>query len=1003
MKLLPTNHYSIGMHSARNAQMKDSPSSSLNAGAISTPSLAPCAFPTFRVRRILGLTVAALTVWSLLAWGAAEALITRTDRSHAQVMVVLSNVGAYIERTHHAADLWKAGSAPTVLLTNDDLHGSWSQTYQRNLFSYEWASDELERSGVPRESIEILQNPVNSTFDEAVVVREYAVKYKLNSILVVTSAYHSRRALSIFRRVFKGTGVDIEINPAPIGQRTPQSKTWWLSRSGWRTVSPEYPKIAYFWLRQLFTHSPQSHEIVSESRGVAADLGTGIGPLVAPEKADVDEVVLIDARRSVGISRLPQADGSPSAVLDFGDGFTANLLASGHAYRTPGTYTIKLEGRNDTGQVVVKEERTIIVSNTLTALQANTRRLSDSGNAITNSVNLQRAINQAARSNSAEQEILLPAGATFAGPILLTTPNGPGSGNKYITIRSANLQSLPVSGDRVGPGDSVNMPTITAPSLTNAITPALSTPLPAPAIPSHHYRLMGLHFKKDSSNQSQVLVSLGDHNVGQRGYSMQPTNFIVDRCYFEGGSGTSNLGLRIAADFVTVKDSHFDNFKVASGIDAVAVAISKGKGPWALWNNYLEASSENFFVGGADAPLDAWSGSISSATTTSCALSTVTGLEVDQSIALPIRGKYGPDQSTIVRSISGNNITYDAIAVVPDNGGIAKWAITPSFLEFRRNYCYKPTRWRPSSSDYDGSNWQIKNLWETKTVRYAVMDGNVFRNSWVAGQAFAIVLTPANRNGFSHEAAVIRDLQWSNNIFWDMGNGPAILASSADSTYTTLLLSDVTFRNNVWRNVGENYDPTGGPYREFFGLLKGAQSTTPSKRVHFIHNTFDPGDYRGSGMAVTVFGTSGDGSGVTSGMFKNNLVYGTGHGFFSSISAEPAVNIVRFMPPGNSSNWEKNLIVNKGASNYPTGTIFQSVVTWSSQFTDYANGDFTLTNASRGKNTAADGEDIGVTMPTLKAATAQVITGQWMRDATTRPRVVSRKLGESLRATPGHY
>ena len=81
----------------------------------------------------------------------------------------------------------------------------------------------------------------------------------------------------------------------------------------------------------------------------------------APATAFVDEVVLIDGRQSTGFSRTPQADGRPSVIMDFGDGFTANLLASGHAYRVPGTYTITLTLRGTAGETA-SVQRTIVVS-----------------------------------------------------------------------------------------------------------------------------------------------------------------------------------------------------------------------------------------------------------------------------------------------------------------------------------------------------------------------------------------------------------------------------------------------------------------------------------------------------------------------------------------------------------------------------------------------------------------------------------------------------------------
>src|SRR6266851_1573808 len=711
----------------------------------------------------------------------------------------------------------------------------------------------------------------------------------------------------------------------------------------------------------------------------------------APSSTYVDAVVLIDARQSVGVSPLQQIDGSPSITIDFGDGYSANLLASGHSYREPGTYTITVTGKDDNG-VASTTQTSIVVSSIPPGSASNIQVIGDSGNAITNAVLLQNAINFAALNNSTEQEILLPAGAIFAGPIVLTVPNGPNSGNKYITVRSANLGSLPVSGNRVGPNDSANMATITAPSSSSAGTPALSTPLPAPRVPSHRYRLIGRHFKKDSGNQSQVLVSLGDHNLGQNSYSMQPTEFIVDRCYFEGGAGTSNLGLRIAADFVTVKDSYFDNFKVATGVDAVAVAISKGKGPFAIWNNYLEASSENFYVGSG--PIESWTATVSSPTTSSCTLSSVAGLEVDMNIVLPVGGAttYNVQYSTIVRSISGNNITFDSIPSAPFNTGTAKWAITPSFVEFRHNYCFKPLTWRASDPSYAGTQWQIKNLWETKAMRYGVIDGNVLQNSWVESQAYGIALTPRKTNGFEHEAAVIRQLQFSNNIFWNMGNGVAIAAYDDQAGLNPVQLTrDITFRNNLWRNIGENWDPTSGPYRQFFSFTSTG-SPVRVKNVHFIHNTFDPGTYSGTGMVITAFGTNGDGSGVTSGTFLNNLLAGIGGFFSSSASGAPATNITEFMAPGTTANWNKNLIVNPNGLSYPAGAITQTSIWSTAVFHSYGTGDFSLKVGGRGKSAALDNTDVGVNMVSLKALTFGALSGIWnaepSRNQGTRPRIV---------------
>jgi uncharacterized SAM-binding protein YcdF (DUF218 family) len=80
-------------------------------------------------------------------------------------------------------------------------------------------------------------------------VRDYAVARGLRSLLIVTSAYHSRRALWAWRRAFDGSGVKLGIKIAPVGEQTPAPFVWWLQARGWRAVAAEYPKLIYYWFR----------------------------------------------------------------------------------------------------------------------------------------------------------------------------------------------------------------------------------------------------------------------------------------------------------------------------------------------------------------------------------------------------------------------------------------------------------------------------------------------------------------------------------------------------------------------------------------------------------------------------------------------------------------------------------------------------------------------------------------------------------------------------------
>ena len=190
-----------------------------------------------------------LLVWCVVAWGAARLLIVRAELPRADALVVLSGSAAYVERTRWAAQLWAAGRAPRIVLTNDNLRGGWSSAEQRNPFFVERAAAELASAGVPPAQVEVLPEPVSGTHDEALLVRRYVEAHKLGSILLVTSAYHSRRTLRTLRGVFAGTDVKIGLDAPPPGAQTPPPATWWLHRAGWPAVGGEYAKLLYYYVR----------------------------------------------------------------------------------------------------------------------------------------------------------------------------------------------------------------------------------------------------------------------------------------------------------------------------------------------------------------------------------------------------------------------------------------------------------------------------------------------------------------------------------------------------------------------------------------------------------------------------------------------------------------------------------------------------------------------------------------------------------------------------------
>lgn len=194
------------------------------------------------------LSAAVVALWPFVAWGAARGLVASAGAGRADALVVLSGSAAYAERTAAAARLFREGRAPLVLLTDDGVQGGWSEAEQRNPRFVELAAMELRRGGVPGEFIRVLDARPTNTHDEAEAVRAYAAGRGLRSLLVVTSPYHSRRALWTWRRVFRGSGVEVGLEPAEAA-RAPGAWSWWLSAAGWRDVGGEYVKTAYYAVR----------------------------------------------------------------------------------------------------------------------------------------------------------------------------------------------------------------------------------------------------------------------------------------------------------------------------------------------------------------------------------------------------------------------------------------------------------------------------------------------------------------------------------------------------------------------------------------------------------------------------------------------------------------------------------------------------------------------------------------------------------------------------------
>ena len=331
--------------------------------------------------------------------------------------------------------------------------------------------------------------------------------------------------------------------------------------------------------------------------------------------------------------------------------------------------------------------------------------------------------------------------------------------------------------------------------------------------------------------------------------------------------------------------------------------------------------------------------------------------------AQAIGGWNGPGPYKIVNNRlegSGENVMFGgADPRIPD--------LVPSDIEFRYNHCFKPLAWKIDDPAYGGTPWTVKNLFELKNARRVLIEGNTFENNWTHAQnGTAILFTVRNQDGNAPWSAV-QDVTVIHNR---LVNAPtAFVVMGYDSPNESQQTRRFLIRNNLFEGVERT----------------GFMITSGSDDIEIDHNTFVSLDY----LSLCMTGLrgrdaeSGEVVGLPCNRFKltNNIM---GFGLYGS-AIDGGQNTFTEAFPG--LTWERNLFVGYGEgraamalnnASFPRGSLFEAAKTgdggagdadWSAVgFTDYAGGNYRLTEDSKYRGQATDGADLGVDMDALEEA-----------------------------------
>jgi uncharacterized SAM-binding protein YcdF (DUF218 family) len=186
----------------------------------------------------LPLVVLLLLVLTARWWlpGLARALVVDQPLAPANAILVLG--GGDGSREDRALALYQQGLAPVIIVSGEKpyLPGE-QQTFAEISAAY------LHTGGVPDEAL-LLLTTTTSTRDEAVQSLQLAQEQSFSSLIVVTDAYHARRASLAFYKVYRRANVRLTFVSAYPSWLLPDS--WWTEERPLIAVVEEYEKLLLY-------------------------------------------------------------------------------------------------------------------------------------------------------------------------------------------------------------------------------------------------------------------------------------------------------------------------------------------------------------------------------------------------------------------------------------------------------------------------------------------------------------------------------------------------------------------------------------------------------------------------------------------------------------------------------------------------------------------------------------------------------------------------------------
>jgi uncharacterized SAM-binding protein YcdF (DUF218 family) len=177
----------------------------------------------------------------VLLRGSADLWIVSDPITAADAVVVLG--GGIEVRPFVAADLYAKGLVNKVLLS--DVEDGPSVGIGLRAGHTELNRRILLHLGVPNTAIEVFGTANKNTYEEAVALKDWAVRRGASALIIPTEVFSSRRVRWVLRREFSGTAVRIEVPSFDPPNKYSRAR-WWKTEDGIIAFQNEVLKYIYY-------------------------------------------------------------------------------------------------------------------------------------------------------------------------------------------------------------------------------------------------------------------------------------------------------------------------------------------------------------------------------------------------------------------------------------------------------------------------------------------------------------------------------------------------------------------------------------------------------------------------------------------------------------------------------------------------------------------------------------------------------------------------------------